>query len=437
MDLSVWKDKNKEGRHYAHFDKRVSLEDVWNYISDPEKIAKHGFYPFIHYTLSFKKYSKKEGIKLKTREICYSAHLDRYIYKYYSYLLNQKYNEKVKLENIEGVPIAYRDNLNKSNIHFAKRAFDFIKETKECFIIIGDFTNFFDRLDHKYLKNMLCYLLGEKILPPDIYAVYKNVTKYAVWDLDSLLSLNGLEKSKKGIREFNNLETALPFRKFKELKSKYVIKNNKSFGIPQGSPISAVLSNIYMLAFDKKISDFVKMRQGLYMRYSDDFIVIFPHNSFEESKNNYQYIITQINDVPGLILEPEKTQFFFYKEGLLKNCSDKIVEGFTEGKDILNYLGFAFDGQKISIRDKTITKYYYRLYRKIKTIVKNKGITKYGNRISKKNLYEKYTIKGAHIGKGNFLTYVKRAEKVFNNERGVGQIKRRHLVKIKRRLNKI
>ncbi len=33
-----------------------------------------------------------------------------------------------------------------------KKAIDFIKQTEECFILIGDFTSFFDSLDHGYLK---------------------------------------------------------------------------------------------------------------------------------------------------------------------------------------------------------------------------------------------------------------------------------------------
>lgn len=88
------------------------------------------------------------------------------------------------------------------------------------------------------------------------------------------------------------------------------------------------------------------------------------------------------------------------------------------GKNEIDYLGFTFDGKEITIRDKTISKYYYRLYRKLKTIVKNEGYTPSGKRISCKNLYEKYTVKGAHLKdsnghiKGNFISYVQRAQKV-------------------------
>ena len=96
MDLYEWKTKNANARKYAHFDEKVSLDKVWDYISDPTNIAKHGFYPFIHYEKKFNKFTRKDGrgyIKEKSRHLCYSAHIDRYIYSYYGYLLNQKYNK--------------------------------------------------------------------------------------------------------------------------------------------------------------------------------------------------------------------------------------------------------------------------------------------------------------------------------------------------------
>ena len=137
MDLYEWKVKNATARKYAHFDEKVSLDKVWNYISNPDNIRKHGFYPFIHYEKKFNKFTKKEGmgyIKEKPRHLCYSAHIDRYIYSYYGYLLNQKYNKYLEERNMDMVAVAYRDNLHKSNIHFAKRAFDCIRETRESFV---------------------------------------------------------------------------------------------------------------------------------------------------------------------------------------------------------------------------------------------------------------------------------------------------------------
>jgi len=61
----------------------------------------------------------------------------------------------------------------------------------------------------------------------------------------------------------------------------------------------------------------------------------------------------------------------------------------------MDYLGFPFDGRVVTLRDKTVSKYYYKLYRKLKSC---------------ENVYIKYSIKGSHVGDGNFI-YVKRVEK--------------------------
>ena len=152
MDLEDWKITHGRRRNYAHFDSKVSLNEVWGYINNPKNVAKHGFYPFIHYTLKFEKYSRNKGKVIKERELCYSAHIDRLIFQLYGYYLNQIYNSKVDKEGISNAAIAYRDNLGKNNIHFAKQAIDFIRQNECCYIIVGDFTKFFDSLDHKYLK---------------------------------------------------------------------------------------------------------------------------------------------------------------------------------------------------------------------------------------------------------------------------------------------
>ncbi len=436
MDIQEWKFKNRS-RRYTHFDEKVSLDRVWDYISDPNKIIKHGFYPFIHYTLSFVKYNKFEGTKEKKREICYSAHIDRFIYQYYGYKLNQVYYERLKQDGIEEAVIAYRNDLHKNNIHFAKQAIDFIRAADQCYVMIGDFTNFFDKLDHVYLKKMLCDLLKVKELPSDYYAVYKNITRYSIWDLKDLLDLRGMQLNEKGIREFNDLKVALPLDLFKKHKKQYVKRHKEVYGIPQGSAISAVLSNVYMLEFDRKINDFVRENNGLYMRYSDDFIIVMPKVSCDTYKSKLDYIRTVVKSIPLLDLQPEKTQLYQYSNREVTSCNEDFLVNIKNRRNLIDYLGFTFDGKEVRLRDKTVSKYYYRMYRKLKTIVKNNGYTKNGHRISCKNIYLKYSIKGANIGNGNFISYVKRAERIFGNEEAIGKISKRHMQKIRKQLKKI
>lgn len=441
MELNEWKNKNQGIKRYAHFDYRVSIEDVWTYISNPDKVSKHGFYPFIYYEKEIIKYNSKEGIKPpKKRELCYAAHIDRCIFQYYSYKLNNLYNERVEIDGINNAAIAYRDNLKKNNIHFAKEAFDFIKKTKNCYIIIGDFTKFFDSLNHKYLKERLKDLLKSETLPKDYYNIFKNITKYSIWNLKDLLIINGLPNRRSGIKKINEKKLVISKEIFKKLKSSNSIKNKENFGIPQGSSISAVLSNIYMLNLDKIINDYIKEIKGLYMRYSDDFIIVIPANSDlkeEYFKNNFEFINKEIKKVPNLELQPEKTKIFRFYKSEVYSCNNDYFENVTNGKNIIDYLGFSFDGNVITIRDKTISKYYYRTYRKIKSIVKSK---KYWSKPNTKNLYLKYSKFGAKNNKiqsGNFITYVQRAEKIFGENEAVNRVNKNHLQKIKKRLNEI
>ena len=86
-------------KRYPHFDNKVHWRTVKGNVETPEYIIHHAFFPFIHYEQKMTKFPKKfiekktEGSKRddpKTRQIMYSSHIDRYIYEYYSFLINKK-----------------------------------------------------------------------------------------------------------------------------------------------------------------------------------------------------------------------------------------------------------------------------------------------------------------------------------------------------------
>jgi len=208
-------------------------------------------------------------------------------------------------------------------------------------------------------------LLGVNTLPNDYYAVYKSITKYSYFDLNKLLDITGLKH-----KELNQKNRVLDINEFRHYKRECLKKNNTEFGIPQGSAISAVLSNIYMLDFDKNINNFITSKAGLYRRYSDDFIIAIPQCNMKELREAWNYINKVINSVKRLELQPNKTRLFEYNHSQIKNCNNLLFEKIPNSKDIIDYLGFSFDGKVVTIRDKTISKYYYRMYRKVDTILK-------------------------------------------------------------------
>ena len=435
MTSTEWLDSTRTiGRSkkcYAHFDWRTDISQQKQYISNPAGVAKHGFYPLIHYIKSTVKYKKGEGKRPKNRDICYAAHIDRCIYQYYSFLLNEQYNIRVRDDGISESAVAYRTDLGENTIHFSKRVFDFIKENISAYIMIGDFTGFFDNLDHEYLKQQWCSLLGTDRLPPDHFAVYKNITAYSTIELSDLLRLNNLENTKTGRKKLNGMARVLTPNQFKENRS-LIKKHTEPYGIPQGSPISGILANVYMLAVDKLVNDAARDLNGIYIRYSDDFMVVLPDNAENDVSESLKKIAGMYKQVPGLKLEESKTQFFYFESGKLTNCSKAFCENADDSKRAINFLGFTFDGQTVRIRSKTVSKYYYRTYRKARNIVKMSRYTPNGKKISCKNLYMVYSRKGSKKGNGNFLTYVDRASAEYGSKEPIKQDTKRHMQKIRR-----
>src|SRR5699024_1003642 len=175
-------------KKYLHFDNRIGYKSVESYVTNPDKISKHSFFPLIHYTKDYETYNEdyiderddKRPINEKTRDIMYASHLDNFIYKHYGEMLNRHYNKWAENHSIDECSIAYRDNkLKKSNIDFAAEVINKISTLNNCFIMVGDFEKFFDRLDHVFLKARLMDVLNVKRLSKDWYKVFKSITKYS------------------------------------------------------------------------------------------------------------------------------------------------------------------------------------------------------------------------------------------------------------------
>lgn len=411
---------HNDTKPYAHFDLRVSLSmpSIRKYVMDRTKIVTHSFYPFIHFEKKNSRYGKK-GPK-KPRELYYCSHLDRCVYQRYAFLLNYQYNIWACENNIDDVAIAYRDSLGKNNIDFAKDAFDAIRSFPQCFILVGDFTNFFDNLEHQYLKKMMCEVLGVERLPQDYFSVFKNITRFSSWDWKDIVKAAGENIAERGVRKkINSKETVLTKEQFQKNK-KDIKKNISGVGVPQGSPISAVLSNIYMIKFDKDIKRYVTSKGGIYMRYSDDFIIVLPYERDAEIADFTSYIFSYVESMKGLIdLQKEKTSCYTYKD-------EAIYEG--DQPSSINYLGFLFDGKNIRIRPRAITKYYYRMRRKANTIGRSNWTSSKGRRISAKELYSIYS---RNDEKQTFIDYARKAKGILKlNDQEANALIKHHKRKI-------
>lgn len=408
--------RKSPNKHYIHLDKKKKIENYQSYIDNPLKVKEHGFFPFIHFDITFKKYifnkvSKKKELKRKIRPIKYSAHLDRFIYQKYANDVNEKYNDFAKKKGIQKASIAYRNCFKgKNNIHFAKEVFEFLAENKQAYVFLGDFTNFFDNLDHDYLKKKLMEVLDVDRLAEDHYAVYKNICKYSYVKLDQI----EVEKGKK-LKEMNEerIEKFFETKEFHDFKRKNLKKNIAPFGIPQGSPISAVYANVYMASFDKSINDYVTSRKGIYRRYSDDIIIVLPIVDSNEYKMHSEEIRRLSAEIPRLNLQEDKTEHYLFNKH-----EDVKLKSLTGTDTSLNYLGFRFDGEVVTIRDKSLFKYYSRAYRKARTVYRNKD-NKHHKVILRKllNLYTYIGDERRENTYGNFITYAKKAHNEFSQSK--------------------
>lgn len=436
--INLKKKQNTYYRRYVHFDWKKSFEKWKSKVEDEQWVKSHGFYPFIYFEqkskrLKFVDETGKKRFEAKIRPIMYAAHIDRFIYKFYGERLNQAYDTYMDEVDLNCVSTAYRSNMQgKSNIHFAKEVFEFIASSGEKkFIYLGDFESFFDKLDHDYLKERIKQVQGVKNLGPADYAIYKNLTRYSWIKMDYILEEIGV-KSSAQLRKLklNRLFDAPEFRK---VKRRYIKTNQNKYGIPQGSPISGVYANVYMVEFDQAMTELAKRHGGIYRRYSDDFIIVI-NSKEEEDDLRVQEIEHKVSETAGLTLSYKKVEKYTY------NPEVKEIRNLEGKKKRLNYLGFSLDGQHVYIRDRTLFKYYTRAYRKVAAFNRNKG-TQLGNQI-RRELLNTYTAIGDHPKKkGNFLTYARRSHEVFSRSdvlvSGIEEQLRNHKRNINKRMVKV
>ena len=434
-----------------------AAKNIIKYINNADKIAKHPFLPFIGYAIEERRISKIDKTKprdqqesiIKSRPIRYAAHFDSMIFSYYAAILYDLYEKKLSKLGLDDVVLAYRKSeyMHKTanNITFAREVFDIIKNrNNNCIALAFDIKSFYDYIDHKNLKQQWAALLsGDEAcdtLPPDHFNIYKTLTKYNFVDMNVIkmyLQCPHCTPSaktcancplRKGYKLpqklFNNMSD---FHKFRQWYKEYqkicnkettniptfdvnpgVQDTNAPYGIPQGSPLSALLANIYMLPFDKSMKDYCDNHNAVYRRYSDDILIICDKSSKEEI---YLHIMKAINENGKHLFIHPITDNKRSKSKCYDFTSKKIIE------EPLQYLGFTFDGRDVKIRGSSMARYLRKsksgirsmrlaTQHKLKQLVeKGHSPKKFKSKLYRRTLYNNYT----HLGKRNFWSYVNRA----------------------------
>ncbi|WP_051315309.1 reverse transcriptase domain-containing protein [Algoriphagus terrigena] len=485
-----------KNRGYLHLSPKLDLDKkkkvILKWITNPEFVSKYSFFPLIHSTIKERRYklNKSSGIRshisssgksnAKVRPLHFASHLDSMIFGFYAEKLKTLYEEVLGKDSLTSeCIIAYRQipdlknpGKNKSTIHFANEAFQEInnqtEKLGECSVLKFDIEKYFSEIDHVLLKASWSELLKEDRLPLDHYKVFKATTDFSYVLKDDLRIFKKgkgrklgfdekkiAENRKNGVESFfsnaGEFREAIKSGKLKIYKNPFWSKNEKRRkGIPQGLPISAILANLYLLDFDKRVvEEVVLKRNGCYRRYSDDILIILPKEEQEWANEFINNLILERN----VKISKDKTEIFTFKKiftpkkitivGELNGTNNK------QGQIPLNYLGFDFYGNKTLIASKNLSKFY----RRMKTSIKKKiniaykkfekdEIHRSGISIYKRQLTKIYTklnlensslikkrkklvknIYGYHVYKisskeppfrGNYLTYVKRASELMN-----------------------
>lgn len=452
-------------------------------------VEKHSFYPFIGFdiierrggTINKIKYYEKKLFELagddkekcqkkldklksdglnKGRPIRYAAHFDGYIYAHYAKKLYIDYEIKLNKLGLSDEVLAYRalppiyiddKELKPNNCTMAKGIFDEIKRRDcNCIALAFDISSFYDNIDHANLKREWAALLDEEKLPMDHYNIFKSLTNYTFVDLKEICfyfnkkdkspycSLECCKRCKKKLtqqlpqRLFKNARKFREFRKWYKDKFDITFHKNegankdKPYGIPQGTAMSALLSNIYMIPFDETMKKLAGSIDGVYRRYCDDIMFICP-----PSIENKELVIKEIQRA---IEERGKYLKIHPIEDWDKYSKSQCYD-FTSLEEIkkqpLQYLGFLFDGESVRIREGSLARYMRKSKRAV-TAAKENSITKLRNmhkkglkieekhkKLYRRTLYSRYT----HLGERNFISYAYRAFNDFDDTTIKKQVK--------------
>lgn len=381
-DDLAWQPKLSDLKKYRHFDSEIDLDKITDLVSEPQYIKRDLFSPLLHFEQKWRR-PPKNGKKRepKIRPIRYACRKDAYIYKYFRTILSEKYEAILGNEGLENCVLAYRkipvergSFSNKNNIHFAKDAFDCIDKLGKCTAVAVDISDFFGSLEDQNIKRIWNLILGTKKLPDDHKAVFKSIVNYRFVKMDDALVALGYSEydtNSKKLRykvDPKTIPTQLCSRKDfrnKIVDAKLVHKreDEKDYGIPQGTPISDLIANMYLLDFDVYMNQCATKRGGFYFRYSDDILLVLPGDG--RAAFGAEKVIARMIKKSGnkLEIKPSKTEIVCYtgEQNSKRRCYSLVKDEKTQLRkkrslnEGLSYLGFRYDGSNIFIRNSTLS----------------------------------------------------------------------------------
>lgn len=421
-------------RGYPHFDRPLNPEQAVRLATDPEAVAKRAFLPFLAFDINQRRYKKQDDgsrkKEIKRRPVAFASHADAAIFSYYAYLLKEPYEAQLQARELSENIIAYRRfSPPKCNIHFANEAFAEIERRRDCEAVALDIERFFDTIPHDALKRSWCLLLGVDRLPSDHYAVFKAVTRWSKADREAVFETLCIGRRRS--ENWNRMETLCTPREFRErvrgsrlIKPGYETKAGRTVGIPQGSPISALLSNLVMLEADTAVAQAAQEHDVYFRRYSDDVLIIGTPSGVAAVEGVFKDAMKRL----GLEVNDAKTKRArFTPDG----------DGLLESSSPLQYLGFVFDGKRVLVRPQTVAKFVQRMKRGVRSAKRAaKAASKRGGdrRLRRQELYARYShlgptramLEGASTSnlRNNFYTYAKRASDQMSREEIKRQLRR-------------
>lgn len=428
-------------KSYVHFDRPINIETALARLkrllqnSSGRGIARHSFLPFLKIIIKTPRFRYDDelhtyALRTKERPISFAAHFDALIISYFDLLLKRNYQSYIRAKGFSDSVLAYRDDLDGNcNIQFAKEIFDQVgsrSKPTEFYTAIGfDIKGYFDTIPHEELKKHWCTVLGGTPLDSNTFAVFKALTAYSYTYADSLKKHFNYSRVPKDKCLLDMIPVAMTGGKsrhdaFDYLRSRNLITKNQAvlqiddadhplgigslpIGIPQGSPISATLSNVYLLQFDLHMSNLCRNMNSIYRRYCDDILIVC---KTKDKAYLHDKLCEQIR-FHGLTIQSKKTEIIDFRFVKKQLFAFDGKPGVLRGKNKkLQYLGFEFDGQRVYIRPGSLSAYF----RKMKAGIRNTLIKAYGKhshdpKLLTKGLLDKYS----HVGRNNFVAYAYRA----------------------------